>query len=424
MSKYADEGSIAHELAAMCLTEGTDAAAYLGRVITCHDYPHSKLGPSGAHRWMRCAGSAVLETQAAFVPREFSGEVDDEMVEYVQEYVDAIRQYADGADVFLVERKLDIGHILGHDENGKPQGGHGDVCIVTDGGEELQLHDLKYGRGVEVFAEDNEQLLLYALGLLRLLELLIDTSKVKRARLVIHQPRIKSGPDEWDLPIEDLLAFGDVARDKAKLCNDLVAEGPDAGGPLEEYLVPGEKQCRFCKAKAVCPALQRQVSKDVFDDFDVIANPDETAAPRAVPTESRRLGTLMDRLDLIEDWCRAVRSKGEAETLAGNPPIGADGPYKVVRGRKGNTAWLDTDAAEDALKRMRLRQDEMYSMKLITPTAAKKLLKGQPKRLATIADLYHQPDGKLHVTKASDKRAAVEPNDCMDDFEDLTENAE
>lgn len=406
MSQYADEGTVAHELAAMCLREGTDAAAYIGRIIECQDYEHSKLGPSGAHRWMRCAGSVVLEAQAPFKPRKFALEVTDETAEYVQEYVESIRTYALG-NLLLIEQSLDISHVLGDG-----QGGTGDAVIIADRGAELQIHDLKFGRGVEVFAEDNEQMLLYAAGARRQYEMLGD---FERFRAVIHQPRVKSGPDEWTCTAEELDAFEAVAAEAAALCNELLGPQPEELDPLS--LTPGEKQCRFCKAKAVCPALTRQVSNDVFDDFDVIANPDETAEPRSVSNDARRLGTLMDRLALIEDWCRAVRAKGEAETLAGNPPIGADGPYKVVQGRKGNRAWIDAAEVEAALKRMRLRQEQMYSFKLITPPVAQKLLKGQPKRWNTLTALITQPAGKLHVAPASDTRPAVEPNDVTDDFD-------
>lgn len=390
MSKYADEGSIAHALAAMCLKDGTDCAAYVGRIIECEDYEHSKLGPSNAHRWTICLGSVALEKAVPFTPRKYSMEVTEDMAEDVQVYVDNIRRYADGGHVMLVEKRVDLSEYLG-----EGQGGTGDVFIIV--GDELQAHDLKFGRGVDVSPVKNKQTMLYGLGALPLAELLAD---IKRFRAVIHQPRITRAPKEWDCSVEELRAFADVAKKAAAGVNYVLSL------PIKDvdaYLVTGD-HCTFCKASARCPKIAREVSQHVYDAFEVLGNPHETAQPKVVPREAKLLGAYMSKLDLIESWCTAVRAAVEGELIGGREVPG----FKLVQGKRGNRKFTNEDTVANVMKTARMKQDEMYSYKLISPTAAEKLLqKERPKVWAKLQPHIGQAEGKPHVAPVSDPRPAL-----------------
>lgn len=384
-SKYADEGSAAHQLAAWCLDGWNSqasmvwpapAAGFIGRVITIGE-------------------------------REFV--VDDEMARHVQVYVDNIALYADGADEVLVEHKVNYSSHLGLDA--EHAWGTGDVIIVK--GNELQSHDLKYGQGEEVDA-DTPQLKLYLLGALSHFDL---EYAIEHARGVIHQVRKDPRPKDMSWPLADLLAWAKdhaaPAADKADIAMYATPE------ELVGMLTPGEKQCRWCKAKATCPALREEVALQTTgavwtpmaaDEFDALKpiEPDAT-------TSAEYLAMAMSKVDLVEHWCTAVRAEAERRLLTGTPVPG----YKLVQGRRGARAWTDATAAEALLKSFRLKVEQMYDLKVISPTSAEKVLAESPKRWKKAQALISQSEGKASVAPASDKRPALEIAPVADEFSDL-----
>lgn len=419
-SKYADEGTIAHQLAAMCLTEGTDAAAYLGRLLEAEDYEHAKLSPSAAKKWMACPGSHALEhaDPADFEPRFFSMEVTEEMAEYTQVYVDGVRarlkeyELAGAVEVILlVEQRLPIGPITG--EEGAT--GTGDVVIIAvwaDGTALLDVGDLKAGRGVEVDAAENPQLQLYALGALEEYGLLYD---ITRVRCSIYQPRLRHAPSEWEIGVEDLRSFEEKAIKAARLAN-LAKTHLDnwINGPDWSYLQPGA-HCsdNFCKAKATCPKLAAFVEENVGADFEVLVEEKPNYGVAAFMEAPDDLSTKMAAVDLIEDWCRAVRAEVERRLLAGQPVPG----YKLVQGKKGARQWSNAEEVEAVFKSMRLKQEEMYDFKLISPTTAEKLLKDSPKRWNRVTPLIVQKEGGPSVAPESDRRPALVITPVEEDFD-------
>lgn len=383
-SDYADSGTAAHELAAMCLKQDKDAKSFKGHRIAV------------GHRTV---------------------EVDDEMVEHIQTYVDNIRQYAQGGEL-LVEQRLPLEHVTGEAD----AHGTGDVLIFAPDGE-LQVHDLKYGRGVVVKAAENPQLMLYALGAMELADLLGFTPT--RVRLVIHQPRLNNTPSEWDCSLQTLSEFEQVVRSKAAQVMSAILNFEDwkSDAANSDLLNAGE-HCvsSFCKARATCPKLRQKVFNTITDDFvpmdppksEVIESCLIAGHDRIASCDNAHLAEIYPHLGMIEAFVTAVKAKVHAELSSGREVPG----YKLVEGRKKDRAWADPSVAEEVFKSFRMKREDMYTFKLISPTQALKLFKAEPKRLKRIEPLITRAAGSLAVAPVSDARPAVDVN-VSDDFSEL-----
>lgn len=377
-SKYASEGTAAHTLLGWCIDNDRPALAYLGRRI-----------PVGLKTW----------------------EVTQEMAGAVQTAVDAIREII-GDGMLLSEQQVNYSAYLG-----VPKAeAWGTSDIIGAKGDELIVVDYKHGMGVAVDAEENPQMMLYALGALAAVN---DTlGPFTTARLVICQPRIKSEPSEWTLSIVDLEAWG--RGDAARSVNEQNGAEHmrsywknDAQSWEEVYLRPNEKSCKFCRAKATCPALRDDTARTVFEV--VPASPDEfdtlKPAEAAKASDDAWLSKVLTKADLIEDYLKAVRAEVERRLLAG----GAIPGFKLVQGKRGNRAWSHIDDAT-LLMTEALGEERAYKPRvLISPTEAETLL--GKKVFKKYAEQVSQSDGAKHVAPVSDPRPALTLTAPVDDFD-------
>ncbi len=191
---------------------------------------HARFSPSGASRWMTCPGSIALTRDIPNPGSEYSAEgtaahtlasraleyghpaafwlgeqiqvegrvftVDNDMADHVQAYVDdVLRRVAGGT--LLVEQRVGFSEAIGVEA----QFGTADAIILSADGAHAIVEDLKYGRGVQVYATENKQLMTYAVAVLETFETIMEG--VENITLVVAQPRLDHY-DEWTVSVERL----------------------------------------------------------------------------------------------------------------------------------------------------------------------------------------------------------------------------
>lgn len=363
-SWYAAEGTAAHELAAWCLEQGRE--------------PDERLGET-------------IEVTRRDGEEPFQFEVTEEMTRAVSHYIEAVRREAHGESL-TVEQELDVTPIIPVENR---RGTADAVIMPGDEDRPLQIWDLKYGKGVAVSPEENDQLTIYAAAFVY--EFAEMFGPWNRVRMVIHQPRL-GAPAEWEVDADTLMTRAQDIHEKA--CEAL-------GTEVGDNLNPGEEQCRFCPAKAHCPALTEAVNQAVDQDWDVV---DGISLPA---TELKALAERRKLVPLVEQWANAVRNRVQELLEAGQPVP----DFKLVQGRRGHRKWSDNTAAEQQLKHWRLRKDQMYDMKLISPAQAEKVVSEQRFEKLIQQGLVTQNEGKPTVAPADDPRPAYEPNAMFDNVE-------
>lgn len=340
-SSFADEGTCAHELAEICLRENKSPNGFLGKTLS--DAPNVR--------------------------------VDDDMVIYVRQYIEYCKSFESETSVSFVEERIDFSPWV-------PECfGTSDFILIDD--DVCHVIDLKYGMGKKVYAENNPQAQLYALGVLNDYGMIYDFTTIV---MHIYQPRINH-IDEWETTTKDLLAFGEWVKGRAALCLEVNAER-----------VPGDAQCQFCKAKATCPTLASHINKVIGDEFENLDTVDVAGVD---------VTYVLKNKSLIEGWLKAVESHAMGTLSSGGSIDG----YKLVAGRSLR-AWSNFDDVESRLSDE--LGEKLYTKKLITVAQAEKAI-GKKEFSNLCGDLVVKPEGKPTLVPESDKRPALKNIDEMFD---------
>jgi hypothetical protein len=337
-SSFASEGTAAHELCATHLTNGSDAWESVGQ----------KIEADGV---------------------DF--EVTDEMAECAQLYLSTIREDCTDQGVYQiwVERGFHMNDI------DPDLYGTADCVLYTRKDQTLRVYDFKYGVGIGVDAEANDQLLYYAAGAVHSLG--EDLSTVHTIELIIVQPR-HDHPDglvrRWALTFDELGEWVEATL-KPKLA---ASRAPDAP------LVPGS-WCQFCPAKqnGVCPALNA-----TFDEAAGL-NPSDTPG-----LEDWELGARLALVGPMKTLVKSLEDEAYARLTKGGDVPG----FKLVR-KKGNRVWKEGAADIASIE----FGDDAYKSDLKSPAQIERLKGGK----AVTKEWAFAPDKGLTLAGEDDKREGV-----------------
>ncbi len=378
---------------------------------------HSDIGPSGADRWMNCAGSVALSRQA---PEKRAGKyaaegvvahrlieeltllkidelglmarigdvveedgyeitIDEEMVMHVLEYVREVNeeilslggtQINEWTEVKVTLKSIDP-ELWGTADK-----------IVFSVGEFLIVRDFKYGQGKPVYPKENAQLTIYTLGALE--EIGVDPSKFPRIEQVISQPR-NGGTTRWVVPHDWLLAF----RQRVK---DAIEATRQPNAPLK-----AGDWCTFCRAKSICPEIEKVTSEETQVDF--AAAPVPGALVRVETMEPWKVARILDHQDLIESWLSSVRQLGQQMLESGKHVPG----YKLVDGRTSRK-WKDGDGSTAAARYQTEHGDKVFAPRKVKSVAQMEVLVGKKNFDAT---LYETTPGHKKVANDNDPRPST-----------------
>lgn len=342
---------------------------------------HAKLSASGSERWILCPGSVAAEEGIPEKPNPYTEEgtlahevaatfLKDEIVinNITSEMLNNIINYSDYITAIekdlkeyslLIEQKVDFSHVV-------PDGfGTADCIIKSD--DVLHVIDLKYGKGVPVYAENNTQLLLYAIGALN------GFTNYMPSSIVMHivQPRI-GNYSKWEItkPEYELDYWIEFLRKKA-----LAALQPDA------KRIPHKDACRWCRAKPTCRAIYNFI--------------DHTIAPlkEKKALTDNELKLILDNSKLITDFLSSVEELVYDKIASGESFKG----YKLVNGRQ--VRKFKTDSLEELENSL---GESIYKKVPITLAEAEKIFSKE-----VINEITYKQQSKPILVPDSDKRAAI-----------------
>lgn len=367
---------------------------------------HALLGASSSKMWLNCPGSARLnemfpDTESSYA---LEGTVAHRVAEVIvknsgkkgHEELKAIKaQYPDILNPemndhctayakyvwdlpgqLLVEQRLDYSGWV-------PEGfGTGDALKVND--DVLHVIDFKYGKGKKVEAEDNTQLMLYALGAYGALNMIYDFE-----RIVVHifQPRL-GDPTVAEFTVDELLDWAD----------GIVPIAQKAFDGVEEY--HSGDHCQWCKAKPTCKTRMQEQAAAAFEGMMV--EPEETIQIPNQMTEAEIVYWLK-WVGPLTKWLGDLKKYAEDQAI--NHGVNYEG-YKVVEGRSNRT-YSNEETVIDVLLKAGLAIDQiMKPQELLGITALEKNL-GKKSFGTLVEPLLIKPPGKPTLVPLSDKRDPI-----------------
>lgn len=323
-SRYAAAGSVAHAIAEDLLINGGPIDSKLGQTI-----------PMDGHN--------VL--------------VDEDMIESIEVYLNAIAPVRAKADVWLAEQSVDLGIYWNGAKPPVPLFGTCDFFAYTRLGRRLTIADYKHGAGHYVPHIDNAQMLYYAAGGLALLDIVEPlgdfSEECHDVEMIIVQPRVpgREPVRSYVLPVVDILAWVHSELMPAVAST----QQPDA------KLVMGD-HCKWCPGTVICPAMQDVKLKAAQRAFGVVPE-------NVVDATEGEIATYLDDAEKLEIWIDATRDEAKRRIEDGKRI-----PGWALQATRPKRVWTDEDSVVGRLLDAGYHTEDIYEASLLTPAAMKKLI--------------------------------------------------
>lgn len=372
---------------------------------------HAILSPSSAKRWINCTPSALLAEAAGsktsvyaeegtlaheiaeyaltkYMEGEYDPIIDEalpikdehlknplfsiDMANYIRDYCDYVigegyeMARADGACQMFLERKVDITDYA--------PDSFGSVDVTLESYRTIHIIDLKYGAGVKVFADHNEQMMLYALGALKE----AASQNITNIRMTIAQVRLDHY-DTFEMSKGELLDWAEkVLKPAAKAA--IQGKGKQVIGSW----------CGFCPVKAQCRA-QRDA---ILADFD--------EKPEPLLLSDEEIVDLIAKIDTYKSWIESVNKYVYDRAIQGHKWEG----YKLVAGRSSRVITDEAKVRQELLNEF--LEDEVLNIKLKGIGDLEKLL-GKKVFSARFADVVQSRPGAPKLVPESAKGVEYSP---------------
>lgn len=343
-SSYADEGTMLHSIMEKLLNDDVTPEELVG---------YEELG------------------------HEFTDALCVEMIEPAIEYFDDLIKRMGGDLEYVTE------HRVGWPDDGLLSAAFGTGDVFGEGAEELLYLDWKFGRGVEVSAENSYQGMFCAAAARRTPGVMdMFNNRKKPIRIVIVQPAFGQ-PSEWVCTHDELDVFEVMLR-------NAVRSSMSDDAPLETG-----KWCRWCPAKPICPLKNELAGYALGQDLET----EFTAA---------ELGELVQLAYEVEEWADSVLSMAHKQLELGNDVAG----YKLVAKKSSGRVVIDEDLLKAALQRKRIKVDEFMPRSMGGVGVIEKVLKahgvkGKDKDAFMEEHFKMKPSSGNTMVPSDDKRPAV-----------------
>ena len=238
-------------------------------------------------------------------------------------------------------------------------------------GKRAFILDWKFGSGVPVPADDNPQLMFYAAAAMRTPEVQWVFDECDEVECITVQP---PSVKRWVTTTKRIKLFEQELATAVK-----ISSMPDAPLNVGEH-------CRWCAAKPTCPKMTGLADRTLHAQIDIL--------------NVAQIAEYLKKADMLEQWIADVRGLAHQVLDAGKPVPG----FKLVA-KRAIRSWSDEDQALVAMMNEGIPEEELTTVKVISPAQAEKVLKKHGKQLP--ANQVVAVSSGSTLVEESDPRPAV-----------------